>query len=124
MSYMLDAVALCDREHLVRYCDHLAMQGNPLTKTMFPKASPETQDEEIRWYVDSFGRSLEKDPTACFRKVCTHDSMMPRSLDTCAWRAMSQKLTSERRRVLKDVTKVWSKSIFTPILNRCANDRP
>ncbi|KAH9866916.1 hypothetical protein IAQ61_007505 [Plenodomus lingam] len=118
------------------------MQTNPLNMTMFPNTCPETQQEEIMWHVSSFRASLEKNPAPYSRQVCTNDGTpvgfalwtldqpgpplqrnerqgkeaavkLPESLDTCAWREISQKLMSERRRVIKDLKNVWSKSIFS-----------
>jgi hypothetical protein len=47
MSYTLHTVALSDVEELVRYCDHPAMQENPLYMTMFPSASAKRREKEI-----------------------------------------------------------------------------
>ncbi|KAF1351770.1 hypothetical protein EJ07DRAFT_137087 [Lizonia empirigonia] len=132
-SYILCTVKPCDIEDIVRYCDYPAMQDNPLYMTMFPNSSPETREEEIMWHVSSLCRSFEEDSGTCFRKVCTNDGtpvglalwtldrpstqlgkveskvkpVIPRSLDTYAWREISKKLMSERRRVLKDLPNVW-----------------
>lgn len=37
-----------------------AMQENPLKRTMFPNAGPETEEEEITWHANSFRESFEK----------------------------------------------------------------
>jgi len=150
MSYMLHAVMLSDIEDLVRHCDYPAMQENPLNKTMFPNTGPETKEEEITWHVSSFRETFENNLGADFRQVCTDDRTpvgfalwtldqlclpsqidtkkskaeavkIPRSLDICAWREISLKLRSERRRVLKDLTNVWSKSVYTALCMIVAN---
>ncbi|KAF1995658.1 acyl-CoA N-acyltransferase [Amniculicola lignicola CBS 123094] len=142
MSYVLHAVELSDIEALVRYCDHPAMQENPLNMTMFPNSSPETKEEEIMWHVSSFRESFHKTPGTSFLKACTNDRTpvgfalwtldqpcphiqsdreeskaetveIPGSLDIHAWRAISQKLTSERRRVLQDLTNVWRLNVLS-----------
>jgi hypothetical protein len=146
MSYTLHSVALSDIEDLVRYCDHPAMQENPLHMTMFPTASPESREEEIMWHVSSFLDSFEKSSGAYFRKVCHNGNTpvgfalwsldqtclslrkesrpevkVPRSLDVCAWRELSRRLSSERQRVLKGLDNVWSKSICIPPSYNVAN---
>lgn len=73
MSYVLRAVALSDIEDLVRYCDHPAMQDNPLNLIMFPNSSPKTKEEEITWHVSSFRETFENIPEAHFRQVRTND---------------------------------------------------
>jgi hypothetical protein len=151
MPYVLRTVAHSDIEGLVRYCDHPAMQANPLNRTMFPNASPETEEEEIMWHTSSFRESFEKDPGACFRMICTDDGVpvglalwtldqpvlrtetdkvesraeamkTPDSLDMNAWREISRQLAAEKQRVLKDWTNVWSESIYT-FLNITVVDR-
>jgi hypothetical protein len=133
-SYIICTVEPWDIEDLVRYCDYPAMQDNPLHMAMFPKSSPDTKEEEIMWHSSSLQTSFEEDPGACFRKVCTSDgtpvglalwtldrpstqlvkvgskakSFIPRSLDTYAWREISKRLMSEKRRVLKDRSDIWS----------------
>lgn len=139
MSYTLHTVAHSDIEELVRYCDYPAMQENPLHMTMFPSASPASREEEIMWHVSSFCESFEKNPNACFRKVCFNngtpvgfalwtidgacpgfqidrkesrpEAHVPRSLDVRAWRELSRRFSSEKRRVLKGLENVWSKSL-------------
>ncbi|KAF2844163.1 hypothetical protein T440DRAFT_527121 [Plenodomus tracheiphilus IPT5] len=146
MSYMLHTVALSDIEDLVRYCDYPAMQKKTLNMMMFPNTGSATQEEEIMWHVSSFRGSLEKNPAAYFRKVCTNDGTpvglalwtldqpclrvkrngkqgkeeavkVPKSLDTCAWREISQKLISERRRVIKDLENVWRSAFGLNVLS-------
>jgi len=135
MSYILDNVAPSDLPDLVRYCDHPAMLDNPLNMTMFPNASPETKEGEITWHVSGFRETFESNPEAYFRKVCTDDGApvgfalwtldqpalhirfdkkeskadavrIPGSLDIFAWREISRRMTSEKRRKLKDLTNV------------------
>jgi len=128
------------------------MQENPLKRTMFPNAGPETEEEEITWHASSFRESFEKNPRAYFRKVCVNDRTpveftlwtldqpcpriqidrdkskvkavdLPRSSDIHAWREISQKLAAEKRRVLKDSAVVWSKSIYTILYMIVANTK-
>jgi GNAT superfamily N-acetyltransferase len=142
MTYALQHVAVCDIEELVRYCDYPATQQNPLTLTMFPNSTPDTKEDEILWHISSFRDSFENNAEASFRKVCANDNtpvgfamwildqnslsirnsgsqskattaaQLPKSLDVGAWRELSQRLATERRRALKDLTNVWSKFVF------------
>ena len=146
MTYTLRSVAVCDIEELVRYCDYPATQQNPLTLTMFPNSTPDTREDEILWHVDSFRDSFENNSEASFRKVCANDNtpvgfamwildqnsvgirtggskskattvaQLPESLDVRAWRELSQRLATERRRALEGLTNVWSR--FKIILSR------
>jgi len=71
MSYRLSEVSPGDVDMLVRRCNIPAMQQNPLTKIMFPKAnsdSGEEQEAKIRWTIESLRRDLENE-SCYFRKV-------------------------------------------------------